>query len=376
MSLESSALSQSPLFGIVGAYGATGKAVVSELLKSGDGELLVGGRDPARLRALPAESGGRISAAPVDVLDVRSLDDFCGRCSVVVNCAGPVILLKDRVAQAAFRAGCHYVDPAGMSVVKEGILSHNREIEDLGLSFVVSAGWTPGITELLPVYAHAKARSKMDSVESVSVCFSDSGQWSTNALRDGFAFLHRAGLPRAGYFRRGEWVRAKMWEASRKVGLGDPIGRRRFSLFSMPELDEVGRQLVDCNFFTYSYLSGFQNAVAAIVIAVVPLSEKSGVRLLSSMFRRNRLSLGGFVVVHVVGRCERRIAALKADVSFDAGSDYWMNGVALATVARMVAARKGLPGVRFLSAAVDPADLVFELRKAGVRLVETFEDRR
>lgn len=366
-------MNQSPLFGIVGAYGATGKAVVSELLMSGDGEFLVGGRDPARLRALAAEFGGRVSASAVDVLDVRSLDDFCGRCSVVVNCGGPVILLKDRVAQAALRTRCHYVDPAGMSVVKEGMVPHTREIENLGLSFVVSAGWTPGITELLPVYAHAQARLKMDSMESVSVYFSDSGQWSANALRDGFSFLHQAGFPKAGYFRHGEWVRAKMSEASRKVSLGEPIGHRRFSLFSMPELREVGRQLVDCDFLTYSYLSGFQNAVAAIAIAVLPLSEQSGVRLLNNMFRRNRLPVAGFVVVDVVGRCEGRTAALRTGVTFDAGRDYWMNGVALATVARLIAARKVMPGVHFLSAAVDPMDLIPELRKAGVRFTETFE---
>ena len=65
------------------------------------------------------------------------------------------------------------------------MLSHSREIEDLGLSFVVSAGWNPGISELLPVYAGARARDKMDLIESLTVYFGDSGEWSTNALRDG-----------------------------------------------------------------------------------------------------------------------------------------------------------------------------------------------
>lgn len=230
---------QSATFGIVGGYGATGRVVVSELLKSGDGELLVGGRDQAKLESLAAESGSRVSAARLDVLDVRSLDEFCSRCSIVVNCGGPVMLLQDRVAQAAFRGHCHYVDPAGMSVVKERMLSHRRDIADLGLSFVVSAGWTPGMTELLPVHAHAQARTKMDSIRSLNVYFSDSGEWSANALRDGVSYIRQAGLSRPGYFRNGEWVHAKTSEASRRVDLGNPIGLRRFSLFSMPELSEV-----------------------------------------------------------------------------------------------------------------------------------------
>ena len=362
------------IFGIVGAYGATGRAVASELAKSTDGDLLIGGRDPSKLESLAAELGSRVSAARLDVLDARSLDDFCTRSSIILNCAGPVTLLQDRVAQAALRAHCHYIDPAGLSIVKERMVPHDREITDLRLSFVVSAGWTPGLTELLPVYAHAQAKSRMDSIESVSVCSSDSGVWSDNALRDGVAFLRQAELTKPGYFRKGKWVRAKMSMASRKVALGDPIGLRRFSLFSMPELGEIGRRLTDCDFLTYSYLSGFRNAVGAIMIAMLPLSEETAVRLLRGMFQRNRLPVAGFVVVYVVGRSAGRPATLKARITFDAGRDYWMNAVALATAARMVAAGKDVQsGVHFLSDAVDPRAFMAELRGAGVHDTEIFE---
>jgi hypothetical protein len=261
-----------------------------------------------------------------------------------------------------------------MSFVKERMLPHAREIADLGLSFVVSAGWTPGITELLPVHAHARARFRMDSIESVSVYFSDSGEWSANALRDGVSYIRQVGLSRPGYFRKGEWVRAKTSELSRKVDLGDPIGLRRFSLFSMPELNEVGRRLTDCNFLPYSYLSGFRNFVAAIALALFPLSEAAAVRLLQGIFLRNRLPVAGFVVVHVAGRSAGRSAALRTRITFDAGRDYWMNAVVLATAARMVAAGNGVrAGVHFLPDSVDPIAFVGELRKAGVQQTETFE---
>jgi short subunit dehydrogenase-like uncharacterized protein len=100
-------LGQRATFGIVGGYGATGKFVVSELLRSGTGELLIGGRDPAKLESVAAEFGSKVSAMRLDVLDARSLDEFCSRCSIVVNCGGPVMLLQDRVAQAALRTHCH-----------------------------------------------------------------------------------------------------------------------------------------------------------------------------------------------------------------------------------------------------------------------------
>ncbi len=38
-------MTRTNIFGIVGGYGATGSAVVTALLKSGVGEILIGGRD-------------------------------------------------------------------------------------------------------------------------------------------------------------------------------------------------------------------------------------------------------------------------------------------------------------------------------------------
>ncbi len=214
----------------------------------------------------------------------------------------------------------------------------------------------------------------MDSIESVNVYFSDSGEWSDNALLDGVRFLHQTGLPKPGYFRKGEWVRAKMSEASRRVDLGDPVGLRRFSMFSMPELSKLGKSFTDCDLFTYSYLSGFRNAMAATAIAVLPLPENLGVRMLREMFRRSRLSVGGFVVVHVHGRSQGRAATLKAQIVFEAGRDYWINAVALATAARLASARTSVQaGAHFLSDAVDPMAFMAELRNAGVQHTETFE---
>jgi short subunit dehydrogenase-like uncharacterized protein len=50
-------------FGIVGGYGATGRVVVSELWKSSEGKILIGGRDLAKGTALAKELGNRVSAA-------------------------------------------------------------------------------------------------------------------------------------------------------------------------------------------------------------------------------------------------------------------------------------------------------------------------
>ena len=367
-------MTRSHTFGIVGGYGATGSAVAAELLKTCDGEILLGGRDAQKGSEVAAKLGGRVSAAQLDVFDAGSLESFCGRSSIVVNCAGPVMLLQDRVAQAAFRGRTHYVDVASLTFVKEGLLPHAREIEDAGLSFVVSAGWMPGISELLPVYAHAQARAKMDAVESVSIYFSDSGEWSENALRDGFWYLRHVGLQAPGYFHKGEWARAKMSAASAQVNLGEPIGLGRFSLYSTHELKEVGRRLSDCDVFIYSYLSGFQTAVAASLIALLPLPEALGIRLLRNIFRRNRLPVDGFAAAHILGRSQGRGCKFSTQIVYRDRRDYWMNGIVPALVARLIGEGKSVRlGVHYLADAVDPIAFMGELKKAGVEQSETLE---
>ena len=290
------------------------------------------------------------------------------------------MVLQDRVAQAAFRSRCHYVDAVGMSLVKERLLPHGREIEDLGLSFVVSAGWMPGLSELVPIYADAQARAtaKMDAIESLTVYFGDSGEWSTNALRDGFWYIRQSGLRSPGYFRKGEWTRAKMSEASRRVDLGNPVGAGRFAMFLTPELGEVGRRLNDCDVFTYTYLSGFRTAMAATLMALLPLPEGLGVRLVRNVFRRNRLPgvdrVDGFVAAQILGRSQGRRLALTVQIVYKDRRDYWINGLALATVARMISGSEGVQaGVHFLADAVDPIAFMAELRKAGVEQTENLE---
>jgi hypothetical protein len=112
--------------------------------------LLLGARHRSRVGPLaeqfgPAISGGAEPVA-VDALDEDSLQRFCRRCSVVLNCAGPGSLIGGRVAQAALAAGCDYVDAGGdelLGRLADAVRASRR-------AAVVSAGMMPGLSALLP----------------------------------------------------------------------------------------------------------------------------------------------------------------------------------------------------------------------------------
>jgi hypothetical protein len=240
------------------------------------------------------------------------------------------------------------------------------------LSFVISAGWLPGLSELLPVYAHARARACMDAVESLTFYFGDSGEWSTAAFQDMAWFLRRFGLRRPGYFRKGERVPVKVRQASPRVDLGGRVGLRRFSLHSIPEQDEIGRRLNDGDVCICPYLPGFRAALAAALAALLPLPNGLSARLLRSAFRRTSLPVGGFVVARVLGCSQGRRLALTAEITYDRDRGYWINGLVVATVARLLSEGKGVrPGVHFLADAVDPIAFMAELRKGGVEQSES-----
>jgi len=365
-------MQRSATFGVIGGSGSIGKAVAKELRRSTDRPILIGGRNLAKLNDVVEEVGAAVSVMRLDVRDPRSVEEFCGRCSVVVNCGGPVSELRDMVARAALRTRSHYVDVAGLTLVPEAMMPHDQEISDLGLAYVISAGWLPGMTELLPAYSLAVSKTRMDRILSLTTYFGDSGEWSNSAMRDIVWYLCKFGRRRPKYIRNGEWVRAKLTETLIEKDLGDPIGRCLFSISCLPEMAVlIGR--LTCDGRAYTYLPSRSAALVASLIALVPLPMEFAIRRIRKALLAESLPVGGFSVVEVHGRSEACEVTHRYQVSFEKGREYWINGVVAATVARLISDGGTVKtGVRFLTEAVDPITFMQELRKAGVSPMESF----
>jgi hypothetical protein len=97
---------------VFGAYGHTARFVVAELLARGLTPLL-SGRDPAKLAA--AYPGAATRTASVD--DPASLDHALAGAAAVINCAGPFGDTAPPLVEAALRAGIHYLDVTGETLV-------------------------------------------------------------------------------------------------------------------------------------------------------------------------------------------------------------------------------------------------------------------
>lgn len=104
-------MNQSGPIAIYGATGFTGELIARELKASG-ADLLIAGRDRAKLEALSATLGG-VPTAAVPVSDAAGLRALLEPCAAVVACAGPFTLYGEPIVAAAADTGTHYLDTTG-----------------------------------------------------------------------------------------------------------------------------------------------------------------------------------------------------------------------------------------------------------------------
>ena len=95
---------------VFGAYGHTGRFIVSELHKRG-WRAILSGRNRTKLEALHRVYA-EFDVRDASVEEPASLDRALAGASAVINCAGPFADTAIPVVEAALRAGIHYLDVA------------------------------------------------------------------------------------------------------------------------------------------------------------------------------------------------------------------------------------------------------------------------
>jgi hypothetical protein len=143
---------QNRIVTVFGAYGHTGRFVVSQLRKRGFTPIL-SGRDAEKLKeAGNAHRGLEGRVASVD--DPASLDRALSGAVAVINCAGPFIDTAGPVIDAALRASIHYLDvaaeQAAVLAVFERFASAAR---DAGVVVIPAMAFYGGLGDLLATAA-------------------------------------------------------------------------------------------------------------------------------------------------------------------------------------------------------------------------------
>lgn len=207
--------------GIIGGYGRVGLESVKHLLDTTAYNIIIGGRNKRIGEATVESMGPKVSSQVVDVHNQHSLDSFCRRCDIVINCAGPSRCILDKVALSSLREGVHYVDAAGDDPLYDSLADKNEAIKQKGLTFVISAGMYPGLSGVFPAYV---AASQFDSVDSFEIYFAGGGDTFTFSSAYDFVCSIQEGYSEGmAYYQNGQIKKKGI--APMNVVLPPPIGK-------------------------------------------------------------------------------------------------------------------------------------------------------
>jgi NAD(P)-dependent dehydrogenase (short-subunit alcohol dehydrogenase family) len=137
---------------VYGAYGHTGRFVVSELRKRGWRPVL-SGRSAAKLSAL-GEADPTLDTRVATVDDSSSLSAALSGSAAVINCAGPFLDTAVPMIEAAIRAGIHYLDvTAEQPAVRAAFERFADAAQDAKIVIAPAVAFYGGLGDLLATAA-------------------------------------------------------------------------------------------------------------------------------------------------------------------------------------------------------------------------------
>jgi Saccharopine dehydrogenase NADP binding domain len=350
---------------VLGGTGASGLAVVRELIAVTPHSIRVGARGEARLRACCAELGDRVSPWPVDVGDPARLQAFVDGASVVVNASGPAIEIEDRVARAALHARAHYLDLGGYDLLEERLRPDASSIEALGLSFAIGCGWMPGLSGAFPMHVDAAAASHLDRIDALRIFYGARDAWGEAASRDMVWSVFQSW---AGEFRDGKWRPSRLFTRGERVALPEPFGKQRAMPFFDNQLREFARDRRYPLFGAYvCELSALSTAVFLGVRLLGNPRSALAARAVRAAIARDarRLGRGGIVHVRIDGVRARQPAFVVGTLA--SPDNHRITGLVAAAAVDAALTGRLRKGVHYLCEAVEPPLLLAPLHAAGVR---------
>lgn len=137
---------------VYGAYGHTGRFVVSELLKRGLTPIL-SGRDNEKLQTPGKKYYGQ-EVRPASVGDPLSLDHALEGAAAVINCAGPFLDTSKPVIEAAIRSRIHYIDvTAEQQAARAAFEEYSNAAREAEIVILPAMAFYGGLADLLATAA-------------------------------------------------------------------------------------------------------------------------------------------------------------------------------------------------------------------------------
>jgi saccharopine dehydrogenase (NAD+, L-lysine-forming) len=174
---------------IYGAYGFTGR-LIARLARDRGLSPILGGRDPARTRALATELD--LPSRVFDLDDATGLRTSLADVAVVVHAAGPFTRTWRAMVNACLESRCHYLDITGEIEALEGVFAQDEAARSAGVVLVPGAGFDVVPTDSAAV----RVASAVADPTHLDLAFVATGRPSSGSLRGIVEGLSRPGAVR------------------------------------------------------------------------------------------------------------------------------------------------------------------------------------
>lgn len=361
--------------GIIGGYGSVGIVVAENLLGNSDLNVLICGRNGTKAKTCAAKLGERASWDETDIYDSDSLNRLCQKCDIVINCSGPSSKIFDRVAEACLRNSRHYVDPAGDEPLLKHLSDRQDELKSKGLVFVLSAGTSPGLSEVFPLH---EGRVFFDSVDSLEFYQGGVDRFTFNSAYD-FVCGIRDGLSSSQvYYENGRRMTGNR-SPKMNVILPDPAGKADLYPNFPLGLESVVEDLEVQSARGYSIFLSKDVPLTLISIFASRQYEteeeiKKSADMLVEAAEKGLNNINPFFMFHLILEGEKNGIKRKlvSTMTFDGG--YRITGIIVAAAAQSVYEGNGAKGCFMLPDSVDLKKIMADLGKYNLVPVREMTD--
>ena len=335
---------QNRIVTVFGAYGHTGRFVVSELCKRGFTPIL-SGRDAAKLKeAGNAHPGSELRVATVN--DSASLDRALSGAAAVINCAGPFIDTAAQVIDAALRLSVHYLDVAAEQASVLAAFERFRNVaRDAGVVVAPAMGFYGGLGDLLAT----AAMGEWDAADEICIAIAlDSWKPTRGTRLTGQRNPGRRFVFSNNRLERSDPPPARKWNFPAPFGEQDVVG------VSLSETITISRHLQTPEIRAYINLAPIKDIRDPNTPAPTAADESGRS---SQIFVMEAIARRGSAERRAVVR-GRDIYAITAPIVVEA-TDRVVNGLAKRT--GVVAAGEAFAAQAFLTS-LCPTHLAFEMQ--------------
>ncbi len=218
---------------LFGATGYTGR-LTAQALASRGASFALAGRNATKLEALAQEMGAediRIARAG----DVDALTDALHDVRVLVTCVGPFAELGDSGAEAALRAGVHYVDSSGEGdFIARLIARHDQCARRRGVAMAPAMGFDEAPADVAATLAVEGLRRPQ-----LTLTYAVPGVASAGTVRSALGIL----ASKSPWLIDGKRAWRGFGEAQRWAPMPWPLGPRRSTSYPFAEAYLAPRHL-------------------------------------------------------------------------------------------------------------------------------------